>query len=92
LTCSLASCVNIKNLFPTTNRPELVSKVRSDPFLDAARNGPKRQRQLLGKERLAAGNLFFFLTAHANGRPHNELRSGAAVGSTALVSPFVSCL
>jgi hypothetical protein len=37
--------------------------------LDAARNGQKRPRQLLGKERLAAGNPFFLLTAHANGRP-----------------------
>jgi hypothetical protein len=36
-------------------------------ILDAARNGPERQRQLLRKERLAAGNLFFLLTAHANG-------------------------
>jgi len=38
-------------------------------ILDAARNGLKRQRQLLRKERLADGKLFFFLTAHANGRP-----------------------
>jgi hypothetical protein len=37
--------------------------------LDAARNGPKKQRQLLGKERLADGNPFSLLTAHANGRP-----------------------
>jgi hypothetical protein len=37
--------------------------------LDAARNGPKKQRQLLGKKRLADGNLFSLLTAHANGRP-----------------------
>jgi len=36
--------------------------------LDAARHGPEKQRQLLRKERLAGGNLFFFLTAHANGR------------------------
>src|SRR3972149_117446 len=36
---------------------------------DAARHGPKRQRQLLGKEKLAAGDPFSFLTAHANGRP-----------------------
>jgi hypothetical protein len=35
--------------------------------LNAVRNGTKRQRQLLRKERLAAGNPFFFLTAHANG-------------------------
>jgi hypothetical protein len=37
--------------------------------LDAARNGPEKQRQLLGKKRLAAGKLFSFLTAHVNGRP-----------------------
>ena len=36
-------------------------------ILDAARNGPEKQRQLLRKERLADGNLFFLLTAHANG-------------------------
>jgi len=35
--------------------------------LDAARNGPKKQRQLLRKERLADDNLFLRLTAHANG-------------------------
>jgi hypothetical protein len=35
-------------------------------ILDAARNGLKRQRQLLRKERLADGKLFFFLTAHAS--------------------------
>jgi hypothetical protein len=35
--------------------------------LDAARNGPKRPRQLLSKEKLAAENLFSSLTAHANG-------------------------
>jgi len=29
--------------------------------LDAARNGPKKQRQLLGKKRLADGNLFSLL-------------------------------
>jgi len=33
----------------------------------AARNGLKRQRQLLRKERLADGNPFLHLTAHANG-------------------------
>jgi hypothetical protein len=37
--------------------------------LDAARNGPEKQRQLLRKEMLAAENLFSLLTAHANGRP-----------------------
>jgi hypothetical protein len=37
--------------------------------LDAARNGPERSRQLLGKEKLADGNLFILLTAHVNGRP-----------------------
>jgi len=37
--------------------------------LDAARNGPKKQRQLLRKEKLADDNLFLQLTAHANGRP-----------------------
>jgi hypothetical protein len=35
--------------------------------LDAARNGPEKQRQLLRKEMLAAENLFSLLTAHANG-------------------------
>jgi hypothetical protein len=35
--------------------------------LDAARNGPEKPRQLLRKERLADGNLFSCLTAHANG-------------------------
>jgi hypothetical protein len=35
--------------------------------LDAARNGPKKQRQLLRKEKLADDNLFLQLTAHANG-------------------------
>jgi hypothetical protein len=35
--------------------------------LNAARNGQKRQRQLLRKEKLAAGNPFSLLTAHANG-------------------------
>jgi hypothetical protein len=35
--------------------------------LDAVRNGPEKQRQLLRKERLAAENLFSLLTAHANG-------------------------
>ena len=33
----------------------------------AVRLGQKRQRQLLEKEKLAAGDLFSFLTAHANG-------------------------
>ena len=37
--------------------------------LDAARNGQRKQRQLLRKERLADGNQFSLLTAHANGRP-----------------------
>jgi len=37
--------------------------------LDAVRNGPERQRQLLRKGRLADENLFLPLTAHANGRP-----------------------
>ncbi len=37
--------------------------------LDAARNGPEKQRQLLREARLADGNLFSHLTAHANGRP-----------------------
>src|SRR3990172_1575462 len=36
--------------------------------LDAARHGPERPRQLLRKEKLADGNLFSLLTAHANGR------------------------
>jgi hypothetical protein len=35
--------------------------------LDAARNGPKRPRQLLRKRKLADGKLFSHLTAHANG-------------------------
>ena len=35
--------------------------------LDAARNGPERQRQLLREEKLADGKLFLLLTAHANG-------------------------
>jgi hypothetical protein len=35
--------------------------------LDAARNGPEKQRQLLRNEMLAAENLFSLLTAHANG-------------------------
>jgi hypothetical protein len=36
--------------------------------LDAARNGPEKQRQLLRKrQKLAAENLFSLLTAHANG-------------------------
>jgi hypothetical protein len=35
--------------------------------LAAARNGRKKQRQLLGKEKLAEGNLFSRLTAHVNG-------------------------
>ncbi len=38
-------------------------------ILDAARNGPERQRQLLIKEKLAAENPSSHLTAHANGRP-----------------------
>jgi hypothetical protein len=33
----------------------------------AARLGQKSQRQLLGKKKLADGNLFCLLTAHANG-------------------------
>jgi hypothetical protein len=38
--------------------------------LNAARNnGRKRPRQLLRKEKLADGNPFLHLTAHANGRP-----------------------
>jgi hypothetical protein len=35
--------------------------------LDAARNGPKKQRQLLRKEKLADENPFSLLTVHANG-------------------------
>jgi len=35
--------------------------------LDAARNGPEKQRQLLRKEMLADENLFLLLTPHANG-------------------------
>jgi hypothetical protein len=36
--------------------------------LDAARNGPEKQRQLLRKkQKLADENPFFLLTAHANG-------------------------
>ena len=35
--------------------------------LDAARNGPEKQRQLLREERLADGNHFSLLTARANG-------------------------
>lgn len=35
--------------------------------LDAARNGPEKQRQLLRKGKLAAENLFSLLTAHAIG-------------------------
>ena len=35
--------------------------------LDAARNGPEKQRQLLREERLADGNRFSLLTARANG-------------------------
>jgi hypothetical protein len=42
-------------------------------ILDAARNGPKKQRQLLRKERLADGDPFSLLTAHANGRPVYDL-------------------
>src|ERR1039458_6256539 len=37
--------------------------------LDAARNGPERQRQLFRNKKLADENLFLLLTAHANGRP-----------------------
>jgi hypothetical protein len=37
--------------------------------LDAARNGPEKQRPLLRKERLAGGNLFSRLATHANGWP-----------------------
>ena len=40
--------------------------VRCDPD---SFHGQKRQRQLLEKEKLDAGDLFSFLTAHANGRP-----------------------
>ena len=42
---------------------------RNERTLDAVRPGPKRQRQLLRKERLADGDPFSLLTAHANGRP-----------------------
>ena len=38
-----------------------------DTFAGGTRNGPKKPRQLLRKERLVTGNPFFFLTAHANG-------------------------
>ena len=54
--------------------PPHVSISRTDPFTGtndtagAVRLGP-RQRQLLRKERLAAGDPFSCLTAHANGRP-----------------------
>ena len=34
--------------------------------LDAARNGPKRERELLRKAKLADGNHFPHLTTHAN--------------------------
>ena len=44
------------------------STTETNCILDAARNSQKKQRQLLGKKRLADGNLFSFLTAHANGR------------------------
>ena len=43
-----------------------------DPFLDAARNGPRRQRQLLRKEKLAAEDPFSLLTARANGQPLSD--------------------
>jgi hypothetical protein len=49
---------------PTTT--EMTGRNRA---LNAARNGQKRQRQLLRKERLADGNPFLHLTALANGRP-----------------------
>src|ERR1041385_9197557 len=52
--------------------------------LDAARNGPKRKRQLLGKERLAAGNLFSRLTAHANGRHLSDRGAGEEVAAAVL--------
>jgi hypothetical protein len=42
--------------------------------LDAARNGPEKQRQLLRKEKLPDENHFLLLTAHANGRPFHVLQ------------------
>ncbi len=51
--------------------------------LNAARNGLKRQRQLLRKERLADGNPFSLLTAHANGRPL-YVKCGRAIGANVL--------
>src|ERR1039457_3082458 len=50
--------------------PETTTEMTgTNDSVDAARNGPERQRQLLRKERLADGKLFSLLTAHANGRP-----------------------
>jgi hypothetical protein len=46
--------------------------------MDAARNGPEKQRQLLRKEKLPAGNPFSLLTAHANGGPLYDLLRGLA--------------
>ena len=48
--------------------------------LDAAGTGPKKERQLLRKERLADGNLFFSWTAPANGRPLNVAANALLVG------------
>ena len=49
---------------PTTT--EVAGRNRT---LDTARRNGKPQRQLSRKQRLAAGNPFSLLTAHANGRP-----------------------
>jgi len=58
-----------------------------NPAGPSGRKDGKRQRQLLRKEKLAAGNLFLHLTALANGRPLYGWR-----GSTAKSDPVPSGL
>ena len=59
---------------PTLNHRRTTMKIMVgiDLHSNNALCGQRRQRQLLRKERLADGNLFSLLTAHANGRPLHD--------------------
>jgi hypothetical protein len=48
-------------------QPEMKLKAKSDQTRNRPLFGQKRQRQLLEKKKLADGDLFCLLTAHANG-------------------------
>jgi hypothetical protein len=65
--------------------PESITEMTgTNCTMDAARNGPEKQRPLLRTERLADGNLFPRLTTHANGGPFTATYKRQLKGKWAL--------